>query len=214
MSNATNAGPRIPLSQHCLYRDFLDAGTLTALRTWVLENEAKFEPTGVGAGNSEGGGRIDPKIRVSKSVSDFGPTIPALHQRLLDRVPTLISDLRVTPFTPTDLEIELVASNDGAFFKPHLDTFTGSSRSDADRLISAVYYFHNEPKRFTGGALRLHPILPIDHDNTITDVQPEQNMLVAFPSWALHEVLPVSCPSKRFSDSRFSINLWVLRQRK
>jgi SM-20-related protein len=201
------------LSQQCVYRNFLDAETHDALRAWALANEAKFEPTTVGGSNSDGGGRHDPKIRVSLAISDFGVIMPVLHRRLMDHVPTLIADLGVTSFTPSDLEIELVASNDGAFYKQHIDTFTGKGRGDADRLISAVYYFHTEPKAFSGGALRLHPMLPMDGSRACVDVEPEQNMLVAFPSWALHEVLPVSCPSKRFPDSRFSINLWVLRER-
>ena len=46
-----------------------------------------------------------------------------LRQRLLDFVPTLIGDLRVTPFEPSKVELELVANNDGAFFKRHIDTF-------------------------------------------------------------------------------------------
>jgi SM-20-related protein len=35
--------------------------------------------------------------------------------------------------------------------------------------------------------------------------------LVVFPSRYLHEVLPVSCPSQTFADSRFTINGWVRR---
>jgi Rps23 Pro-64 3,4-dihydroxylase Tpa1-like proline 4-hydroxylase len=35
----------------------------------------------------------------------------------------------------------------------------------------------------------------------------------SFPSWAPHEVMPISCPSKRFTDSRFAINYWVYRAR-
>jgi SM-20-related protein len=34
-----------------------------------------------------------------------------------------------------------------------------------------------------------------------------------FPSWVLHEVRPVSCPSKRFVDSRFAINCWLWRRK-
>ncbi|MGB8690572.1 MAG: proline hydroxylase, partial [Microcoleus sp.] len=34
---------------------------------------------------------------------------------------------------------------------------------------------------------------------------------VFFLSRYMHEVLPVSCPSKAFADSRFTINGWVRR---
>jgi Rps23 Pro-64 3,4-dihydroxylase Tpa1-like proline 4-hydroxylase len=43
-------------------------------------------------------------------------------------------------------------------------------------------------------------------------VEPRNNSIVFFLSRYLHEVLPVSCPSKAFADSRFTINGWVRRQ--
>jgi len=117
----------------------------------------------------------------------------------------------VTSFEPSTIELELVASNDGAFFKRHIDTFIRGARTSSDRLLSGVYYFHAEPKAFSGGALRLYPFGREQGESNFAEVQPEQNTLVAFPSWAWHEVLPVSCPSRRFSDSRFNVNCWVHR---
>jgi Rps23 Pro-64 3,4-dihydroxylase Tpa1-like proline 4-hydroxylase len=112
------------------------------------------------------------------------------------------------------VELNLVANNDGAFFKRHIDTFMGNARTASDRVLSAVYYFYAEPKAFSGGTLRLHSFGTTEHEGAFVDVQPEQNMLLAFPSSALHEVLPISCPSKRFSDSRFNVNCWVHRHSK
>jgi Rps23 Pro-64 3,4-dihydroxylase Tpa1-like proline 4-hydroxylase len=40
-------------------------------------------------------------------------------------------------------------------------------------------------------------------------IEPRNNSIVFFQSFYLHEVLPVSCPSKTFSDSRFTVNGWV-----
>jgi Rps23 Pro-64 3,4-dihydroxylase Tpa1-like proline 4-hydroxylase len=141
---------------------------------------------------------------------DFGPVKTVLHRRLLDLVPTLIRDLRVTPFEPSRVELELVANNDGAFFKRHIDMHIGATRLASDRLLSAVYYFHAEPKAFSGGALRLYSFGAADK-GSFADVQPEQNTLLVFPSWVSHEVLRVNCPSRRFSDSRFNVNCWVHR---
>ena len=47
--------------------------------------------------------------------------------------------------------------------------------------------------------------------NPHLDVAPEKDSLLIFPSWALHEVMPVVCPSGEFADSRFSVNCWVWR---
>jgi Rps23 Pro-64 3,4-dihydroxylase Tpa1-like proline 4-hydroxylase len=175
---------------------------------WTLDNEEKFKASWVSG--EQGDNKHDPSIRASLRVSDFGPMESLLRLRLLDFVPTLIRELRMTPFEPSEVELELVANNHGAFFKQHIDTLTRDGRQPSDRMLSAVYYFHTEPKGFTGGALRLSSLGTDSHDSG-TDVQPEQNMLLAFPSWWPHEVLPVSCPSRRFSDSRFNVNCWVHR---
>jgi Rps23 Pro-64 3,4-dihydroxylase Tpa1-like proline 4-hydroxylase len=192
-----------------VYRGFLDSATHASLLVWTIENEAKFKASLVSRG--QGNDKHDPSLRASLRVSDFGPMKSLLRLRLLDFVPTLIRDLRVTPFEPSEVELELVANNDGAFFKQHIDTFTGDGRRASDRMLSAVYYFHAEPRAFTGGALRLYSFGTDAHDSNFTDVEPEQNMLLAFPSWWPHQVLSVSCPSRRFSDSRFNVNCWVHR---
>ena len=79
-------------------------------------------------------------------------------------------------------------------------------------VLSGVYYFNAEPKAFTGGALRLHAIGGKNGENFV-DIEPVRNGLLVFPAWAPHEVLPVSCPSKRFINSRFAINCWVWYKR-
>jgi SM-20-related protein len=177
-----------------------------------MENEANFETSGVLLGQNDEG--YDPSRRKSLYVRDFGPMKAIIRQRLLDFVPALIGDLRVSQFKPSGVELELVANNDGAFFKRHIDTFMGKARKSSDRMLSAVYYFHTEPKAFSGGALRLYSFGSKEDEENFVDIQPEQNTLLAFPSWAWHEVLPIRCPSRRFSDSRFNVNCWVHRHSK
>jgi Rps23 Pro-64 3,4-dihydroxylase Tpa1-like proline 4-hydroxylase len=191
-----------------VYHQFLDSIALTELLTWAIENQAMFETSSVLSTFVKDEAKYDLSLRTSLRVSDFGPAKAMMRQRVLDLVPVLIKDLRVTPFEPSRIELELVANNDGAFFKRHLDTFMAGARVSSDRLLSAVYYFHAQPKAFSGGELRLHSF---GDDGSFVDVPPEQNTLVVFPSWASHEVLTVSCPSKRFSDSRFNVNCWVRR---
>jgi SM-20-related protein len=209
-SEAQYTAPRTHTPPYSVHRGFLDSATHASLLKWTIENEVKFEASLVS--RKQGDDRHDPSLRTSLRVSDFGPITSLFRQRLLDLVPSLIGDLRVTPFEPSEVELELVATNDGAFFKRHIDTFTGNGRQGSDRMLSAVYYFHAEPKAFTGGALRLYSLGTDTHEGNFIDVQPEQNMLLVFPSWWVHEVLPVSCPSMRFSDSRFNVNCWVHRR--
>jgi len=209
MSAVADAAQHSPGTPYSVYRDFLDSDTHAGLLVWAIDNEAKFKVSKV---NSNGTERVDPSVRVSMRVRDFGPIVSSLRQRMLALTPLLIRDLRVTSFEPYDIETELVASNDGAFFVSHIDTFTGDERTEVERMVSAVYYFHAEPKMFSGGALRLHAPFKRAGAIKFVDVQPEQNTLVVFPSWMPHEVSPVSCPSRRFSDSRFSVNLWIRRK--
>jgi len=202
--------PRTLMPPYHVYPCFLNKSAHASLLAWTIENEAKFEPSLVEANNAHDSEQPDPFHRTSLRVRDFGPVKVMLGRRLLDLVPTLIADLGITPFEPTKAELELVANNDGAFFKRHIDTFMANGRKASDRMLSAVYYFHSEPKAFSGGALRLYSFGTME-DGNFVEVQPKQNTLVAFPSWAWHEVLQVSCPSRRFSDSRFNVNCWVHR---
>jgi SM-20-related protein len=199
---------RGPLPPHRLIRDFLPASLAEALLAWAVENEAIFKPTTVG---SRSGKRVDPQIRVSISVRKFGPLKEELSRRILAVAPDLICDLRVNPLEIADTELELVAHNDGAFYGRHIDTFTGSgSDGGSHRFVSAVYYIHQRPKPFSGGALRLHRFGAAGGDGDFLDIEPEHNLLAVFPSWAAHEVRPISCPSKAFAHSRFAVNIWIL----
>ena len=82
------------------------------------------------------------------------------------------------------------------------------SNPESIRVLSGVYYYNAEPKAFSGGALRLYAIGDADKAPYV-DIEPAGNSLLVFPSWAPHEVMPVSCPSKRFADSRFTVTCMV-----
>ena len=77
------------------------------------------------------------------------------------------------------------------------------------RALSGVYYLHRAPKGFSGGALRFYAI---GDANRFVDVEPVHNSLLVFPSWAPHEVMPISCPTGAFMDSRFAVNCWLHRR--
>jgi SM-20-related protein len=115
--------------------------------------------------------------------------------------------LPVVPFVLARMEVELAAHGDSAFFRRHIDAPAPDPTNPGKglRMISGVYYFHGQPKGFSGGVLRLYGEGP---QAPFTDIAPTHNSLVAFPSWLPHEVMPVVCPSRRFADSRFAINCW------
>jgi SM-20-related protein len=118
--------------------------------------------------------------------------------------------LSIKPFAIREPELEVSAYNDGAFFQPHIDTMTGQPGRDSCRMVSGVYYFQGQPKGFEGGELRLHRFGSRGGDNEgHIDLAPIANSCLLFPSWAPHEVRPVRCPSGRFEDSRFAVNIWL-----
>ena len=188
-------------------RDFLTAETVRELFEFALARERAFAPTRTGRNESR---NVRPEVRVSLGLRDLGAFRPMLKDKMQAIAPGLVAKLGMTPVDSPRFETELVAHNDGAFYKRHIDTHTASDRDI--RILSAVYYFHAEPKAFTGGALRLYAIGD-PAGARFVDIEPEHNTLLVFPSWAPHEVMPISCPSRRFADSRFAINCWVYRAR-
>lgn len=171
---------------------------------WALDNEPRFAPSKLA------GELMEPTVRRSLSLRDIGPLRPAIEAHLSASAPAWIAALRVTLFALSDIELEMVAYNDGAHFALHSDTYTRDQKSRGDRMLSAIYYFHRQPKRFDGGYLRVHRIGAQPGDEGV-DIPPDDNSLVIFPAWGPHEVLPVMCRSKLFADSRFAINCWMYR---
>ena len=196
------------LPPHVIRRDFLSPGEVAGLLAYVLQHENRFRPSEIGSGDEQ---HVDPDIRRSFQLKDVGPFKPALRERLASLAPSLIAELRVTPFEVQHIELDLAAHNDGAFYTRHIDSQRDGNKQTM-RVLSAVYYFHQMPKAFSGGALRLHALGGTDEGKYV-DVEPVHNTLVVFPSWMSHEVMPVACPSGRFADSRFSINCWFRKAR-
>ena len=198
---------------HCPYRilsgAFEDAFAARLL-SYALDNERRFEASRIG---QQGEGSVDASFRVSMVLRDLGALKRDIRARLLAIAPASMKELGVTPFEVAKAEVEMVAHGDGAFYRPHVDTSLDNPDDDLLRLVSAVYYFNVEPRRYSGGALRLHAMGSDGTNGQYVDVEPRHNSLVLFPSWALHEVMPVHCPSRSFADSRFAINCWLLRKR-
>jgi Rps23 Pro-64 3,4-dihydroxylase Tpa1-like proline 4-hydroxylase len=70
------------------------------------------------------------------------------------------------------------------------------------RLLSFVYYFHKEPKTYTGGEL-------IIHGKDLLNIEPVNNMIIFFDPMLLHEVTVVSSPGKICENGRFTLNGWI-----
>jgi predicted 2-oxoglutarate/Fe(II)-dependent dioxygenase YbiX len=193
---------------HLVIDDFLAPAQVAALLGYALANETDFVP----AGELIEGTAVANRNRVALRCSiGLGPHreafVAAIHARFADAC----AATGVALFAIARTETELVAHGHGGRFDLHHDTLTQTNRAgfDSDRVLSSVFYFHREPKAFSGGELAIYPFRP---GEPLT-IAPQQNRLVLFSAIAPHAVHPVACPSRAFADSRFSVNCWLHRAR-
>jgi len=175
------------------------------LLNYVFAEEAEFVPTSTATD--------EVNYRRSSVLYSF----PEFAELIRDRIQSVALDifrtLELPPFSVDYIESQLTAHNDGNYYKVHNDN--GSSNT-ATRELTYVYYFHREPKPFLGGELviydsKIENTYYVNADSFKT-IEPRNNSIVFFLSRYMHEVLPVSCLSRSFQDSRFTINGWIHRQ--
>lgn len=199
-----------PPPYHCI-AGLMGSAMVERLLDLAITREEDFVPTRVGNGAA---GVVNPAIRSSLLLRDFGGLKHELEARFAAVLEEAIRSLRLSPIRLHRLELELVAHNEGALYGEHIDTFTAQPDTQSDRALTGVYYFHRQPKAFSGGDLRLHAMAPAaDGERRFTDISPELDMFLLFPSWVPHEVRKISCPSGAFADSRFALNCWYRNRR-
>lgn len=198
------------LPKYCVIDDFLEPDLLDRLCDLALASEASFAPSTVRDSGSSV--RIATARLSSKCATGLGSFTRPFEARLSAIAPRLFADLGIPPAPIAEIETELIAHRDGAFFGPHMDTFVAADRTGeaTDRLISAVFYLAFQGAAFTGGELAIYPFAK-GSDPVL--ISPRPNRLVAFPSFALHEVCRVEVAGDGFRDARFSINAWLHRHR-
>ncbi len=187
--------------------EFLHPAELDRVLEAALGNPTAYRTSGV---LNDAGDAPDVSYRRS-SVRFDEPYVGALFaDRLRACAGCIFERLRMEPFRIARLEIQITRSGEGEYFKLHSDNAHESLRS---RRVTFIYYFHREPKAFIGGALRLfesrYDGVTWQPTQRFVDIEPRQNRLLVFPSFLMHEVLPVSVPSDAFEDGRFTVNGWL-----
>lgn len=194
--------PLYQSAQFTQIQNFLPSKERLDLLSYVLDRENQFVPTTTSTGV------ID--YRQSKILYYFEEYENWIVEKVKPVVPALLENWNIQPFLISQVEIQLTAHNDGNYYKIHNDN---GSEEVANRIISYVYYFNREPKNFSGGALRIYDLNSENglyvQAESYQDIQPINNSIVFFPSHFLHEVLPVTCRSRNFADSRFTLNGWI-----
>lgn len=191
------------MPKYAIIDGFLSQELHSQLLSHALGTPDRFEPTRV---RGEGQAVENHEIRRSWACRDgLAHLRDAFSDAVDERMDAIRSEVGVPPFPVGSFELELAAHRDGCFYRPHLDTHTGPASVGAGvRALSLVYYFHRQPCGFTGGELALYPFSP----EPPVRLQPADNRLIAFPSFARHEVLPIICPDDAWENARFTVNCW------
>ena len=191
-------------SRFKLVENFLEPKLHAELLAFALAEEKRFVDSAVTT--------KDAAYRRSRVLYDFPDFSRTFRDRIVRIAAMLMQELGVPAFQIADIECQMTAHNEGNYFKLHNDN---GSPDTATRMISYVYYFHSEPKAFTGGAFRLYHSRvengAYHQGEHAADIEPRNNSILFFPSHCHHEVTAVRCPSGRFADGRFTVNGWVRR---
>jgi len=143
---------------------------------------------------------------------------PLIVEKVRQIIPKILAALQTPEFPLGPIEAQLTSHNDGEYFKLHNDN---GMEALASRILTFVYYFHQQPKAFTGGELHIYDgkfesekdekgekgkkFVPTGYQVVV----PRNNCIVFFPSQLMHEVTQVQCPSRKFLDGRFTVNGWI-----
>ena len=192
-------------SQYVQIDNFLTQEEKDQLLAYTWQRELAFVGTSTTTNSQH-----YPDYRNSQVLYSFPEFNELIVSRIQAILPDITNKLGIPLISISQIEAQLTAHNDGDYYKVHNDN--GSSET-ATRQLTYVYYFYREPKPFSGGELLIYDS-KIENNyyvkaESFKTVEPRNNSIVFFLSRYLHEVLPVSCPSKAFTDSRFTINGWV-----
>lgn len=160
-----------------------------------------------------GEGTYDPQVRSSRLVPElqlqevrswFVPRVTAL-------LPAIVSRVLDTALTVERIELQMTIHHQGDFYLVHRDDGKGETQT---RRLSYVYYFHRQPRCFSGGDLLLYDTHVTDSEYRLvfTRLEPLDNTIVFFPSQFFHQVTPVQCATDNYRDGRFTVNGWLHAQ--
>ncbi|MEG4634439.1 2OG-Fe(II) oxygenase [Microcoleus sp. AR_TQ3_B6] len=190
------------ISRYAQIDNFLTAAEKNKLIKYVLAKESQFVTTSTSTNADD--------YRRSMVLHSFPEFSELMVNRIKAILPDVLRKLNIPSFPVGEIEAQLTMHNDNNFYKLHNDS---GSPDTATRFFTYVYYFYREPKAFSGGELLIYDSKIENNfyvaDDTFRTVEPRNNSIVFFLSRYMHEVLRVSCPSKAFADSRFTINGWV-----
>lgn len=193
--------------------NMLSAGQQQDLWRALEEQKASLQPAGV-----YGDGAI-PQIDEAKRVAqrfDQAGMVRAWFLPWLEGViarPDILPRLGLAAFPMGRRELQVTGHGDGGFFNIHRDASADPASPSWARHVTFIYYFHRQPRRFTGGDLLLFDAAGHAQSGgeefSFTRIDPVHNSLVFFQSNRLHTVTRIECPSADLLDGRWTVNGWL-----
>ena len=197
---ATPKGSRAAPFVHI--RDFLSHAERERLLSAALATQGFFAPARTGRGADR---KVRPlqrralAVRLLHREGECAWLVPKLREAL----PMVSMLLRIDSLDLCRMDLAMVAHPDGGFGVCHSD----------DTPLSAICYFHRDPRPFSGGDLLLY-----DTDvetgrcsaSEFSRVAPRGGSVVFYPSYYAHEVAAVGCGpggsgEVEFAAARFSV---------
>lgn len=180
-----------------LLESFLPEETNRRLLQIACANQTKFEPATVG------GTSYSPELRQqinldNEEIKDLMK--PAVVPALLQAWPKLVQNSPSS--NPAYRGLTVTLTHNQQFGRIHRDDVGGKYS------VSCVYYFHQEPRAFTGGALLLYDTQQDGLEvqtRLFTQVKPNNNSVIFYPSHVYHQITSVSCEQNDFAKGRFAI---------
>ncbi|MDF1655434.1 MAG: 2OG-Fe(II) oxygenase [Coxiellaceae bacterium] len=128
---------------------------------------------------------------------------------IVEQLNHVLPRIGLESFEISGKELQLTKSQGGDYYKIHSDR--GGNSKSATRNMTFVYYFHGEPKGFSGGDLLLFDThaKKKSFNAHFTRVSPINNRLICFPSDRYHTVLPVKSLVDDWQFARFTLNGWL-----
>jgi Rps23 Pro-64 3,4-dihydroxylase Tpa1-like proline 4-hydroxylase len=184
---------------YCGYHEFLAIQENQSLLEFACNNQQYFGTAGVTDVSENDNHWRNAKVLYSYQ---FPELKEIFKLKLLSNYSRVCQELGMTAEATIDVDVQMTVHHDGDFFKAHYDSGTEDTN---DRVLTFVYYFHKEPKAFSGGELIIH------EPSTVT-IEPVNNMIVFFDPMQRHEVSIVNCKDNNFVDGRFTLNGWIIKK--
>jgi len=182
--------------------NFLSSNLVPELLSHTIEHEKKFRMANVGSNNPE---YISDR-RLTHVCFEMGAFKAYFLDYIIDNLIHFKTLLNIPDFNLDKIEIKITNHLNGGFFQPHADN--KAMFGDSKRVVSWLYYFHQNPKAFEGGELlAFDSNIDLQEYNAykFTKIDPINNRLVVFPSCFYHAVTPTLLADNQFSNGRMAV---------